>query len=131
MVRAFGANTTPSPVQFRYRMRLLILGSQPRKSTGTNWEMSEIISELAQTRVKNKKIKDKEPISSKQDKSSYNLLTTDDFIPEEESTKYLAGYLAWVLKRKGKGTSKFGHLKNQCIKTQENLGFKSYLRVVY
>lgn len=95
-------------------MRLLILGSQPRQPRGTNCEISEdlnfvateIINELDPLKAKKRKICDKNPKSNSdisKSKPSYQLLNTDDFVPEEKSLKYLAGYLAWSLKRKRKG----------------------------
>lgn len=114
MIRAAGgSNNTPSPVDFRYRIRLLILGAQPRRPNRTNCEMVEdlnfIASEILNQRPPKpqKKPKSEEPQETpaalKAANSSYKLVTDGDFEVESESLKFIAGYLAWHLKKNGKG----------------------------
>jgi len=104
-VRAFGSNTSPNPTEFRFRLRLLILGAKPRQSRGTNCQFedanylaAEIIRNLLPVMSQKKIVFTPPPV-----KSTFELLKIESFDSDAETLRYLAGYLAWKLKRKGKG----------------------------
>lgn len=105
MVRAFGgSNSTPSPIEFKYRMRLLILGSKIRRSKGTNCEYEEDLNYLASDIIHKLELPKRTPrcipASSAPPAAYESASEHQDFSSERESLRYLAGYLAWKLNRK-------------------------------
>ena len=105
MERAFGrpSNTTPSPIKFRYRIRLLILGAKVRSPKGTNCEIEDL-NYLARNIIWKLKLPNPNhqalPLKMPHQPSTFELLQTKSFTTDTEALRYLAGYLAWQLKRK-------------------------------
>lgn len=127
MLRSFGgANVNPTPPEFRYRLRLVLLGSRIRPPSGSNVEFDrDSISFMSSELIKNNNLK---AVSSKRKNGSTQLAVvteisdpenescltkespiteqfsfSDTFTPKDESLRHLAGYLAWKLKKQGKG----------------------------
>lgn len=103
-IRAYGgSNTNPTAVEFRYRLRLILLGSQVRAPVGTNSEFDGNINLISAKLIAKNKLVNLESnatpkivpvkILRKQKVENY----------DNDSLFYLAGYIAWQLKRKGKG----------------------------
>ena len=113
VIRSFsGLYINPTPPEFRYRLRLVLLGSRIRPPKGTNCTYEDSnISYLSRDLLT------KNGISISQDTEDMDIEATENDPPmdcdpttattpeidpaTEDSLRYLAGYIAWKLKRAG------------------------------
>ncbi|CAL8129621.1 unnamed protein product [Orchesella dallaii] len=102
-IRGFGGqNTNPTPPEFRYRLRLVLLGGQVRAPQGMNvlshCSSSYISTELLERNKINctvNTLADTSVIPPKMTRKNFQVTPQT-----EDALTYLAGYLAWKLKRK-------------------------------
>lgn len=101
-----GPNSNPCASEFRYRYRMVLLGSCCRAPKNTNSLFDEDDYISAELIEKNDLFCESETLTSESDieiPEDENLQLIENTNIENESLKYLAGYIAWQLKRQGKG----------------------------
>ncbi|CAL8074647.1 unnamed protein product [Orchesella dallaii] len=110
-IRAFsGSNTNPSPPEFRYRLRLILLGGQVRPPQGTNVLNDCTSSYVSSNLLSRNEIRCTVQTSEETPKIPFRMTRNKVDAPPQtkEALVYLAGYLAWKLKRKYPEMEKFG-----------------------
>lgn len=102
-----GANQHPSPPEFRYRLRLILLGSHITPPRGTNSDFEEEVNIMSAKLLQKNKLFLSSPAVS----TDAAVVTTKSRIQnatgvsqdcnDEDALHYLAGYIAWKVKRNG------------------------------
>lgn len=101
LIRSFaGSNTNPTPVEFRYRLRLILLGSRMPPPSGTNSVFEDTVNIMCANLIRKNdlfKVESGELLNVSGPVKQPIVATND--CNNEEALEYLAGYIAWKIKR--------------------------------
>lgn len=111
-IRGFGGpNTCPTTVEFKYRLRLLLLGSKLKSPTGANTDANtdkcSIMSAELLDLNKLKTLESKQSNRGLPLPRKSNQTSKADDQTDKQSLVYLAVYIAWRLKRNAKANYGF------------------------